>query len=40
MGVFSAAEALEIAMQIEKNGEAFYHAVAAKANDPGVKKLL
>jgi rubrerythrin len=40
MGVFSAAEALEIAMQIEKNGEAFYRAVAAKANDPGVKKLL
>jgi rubrerythrin len=40
MGVFSAAEAFEIAMQIEKNGEAFYHAVAAKMTDPGVKKLF
>jgi len=40
MSVFSAAEALEIAMQIEKNGQVFYQAVAAKATDPNVKKLL
>jgi rubrerythrin len=40
MGVFSAAEALEIAMQIEKNGEAFYRAVAAKVTDPAAKKLF
>ena len=40
MGVFSAAEAFEIAMQIEKNGEAFYHAVAARMTDPSVKKLF
>jgi rubrerythrin len=40
MGVFSAAEALEIAMQIEKNGEAFYRAVAAKATDPSIKTLF
>ena len=40
MGVFSAAEAFEIAMQIEKNGEVFYHAVAARMADPSVKKLF
>lgn len=40
MGVFSAAEALEMAMQIEKNGEVFYNAVATKATDPGVKALF
>lgn len=40
MGIFAAAEALEIAMQIEQNGEAFYAAVAAKAADPIVKKLF
>ena len=40
MGVFSAAEALEMAMQIEINGEVFYNAVAAKMTDPGVKKLF
>jgi rubrerythrin len=40
MGIFSAAEALEMAMQIERNGEVFYNAVAAKLADPGVKKLF
>lgn len=40
MAMFTAAEALEMAMQIEKNGEVFYHAVAAKATDPGVKTLF
>jgi rubrerythrin len=40
MGVFSAAEALEIAMQIEINGEAFYNAVAAKTADRDVKTLF
>lgn len=40
MGIFTAAEALEIAMEIEKNGEVFYKAVAAKATDAGVKALF
>ena len=40
MGVFSAAEAFEIAMQIEKNGETFYHAAAVGMTDPSVKKLF
>ena len=40
MGVFAAAEAFEIAMQIEKNGEVFYNAVAARMADPSVKKLF
>ncbi len=40
MGIFAAAEALEMAMQIERNGEVFYNAVAAKPTDPSVKKLF
>jgi rubrerythrin len=40
MGIFAAAEALETAMQIERNGEVFYNAVAAKVADPSVKKLF
>ncbi len=40
MAVFTAAQALEMAMQIEKNGEAFYHAAAAKAEDPGAQDLF
>jgi len=40
MGIFAAAEALEMAMQIESNGEVFYNAVAAKVADPSVKKLF
>lgn len=37
MPAFTAAQALEMAMQIEANGEAFYNAAAAKATDGGVK---
>lgn len=40
MSVFTAAEALEMALQIEKNGEAFYAAVAAKSADPELKALF
>jgi rubrerythrin len=40
MGIFSAAEAFEMAMEIEKNGEVFYKAVAAKTTDPSVKTLF
>lgn len=40
MGIFAAAEALAIAMQIEKNGQVFYNTVAAKATDLNVKELL
>jgi len=40
MAVFTAAEALEMAMEIEKNGELFYHKVAAKSADSEVKALF
>ncbi len=40
MALFTPAEALEFAMQIEKNGELFYNSVASKAADPDVKALL
>jgi rubrerythrin len=40
MAAFTAAEAIEMAMDIEKNGEAFYNAVAAKSSDPDVKALF
>lgn len=40
MALFTAAEALEMAMEIEKNGEAFYQAVAAKMTDAGAKALF
>jgi len=40
MAAFTAAEALEMAMEIEKNGEAFYNAVAAKSFDPDAKALF
>jgi len=40
MAIFTAAEAFEIAMEIEKNGEVFYNAVAAKTTEPAVKKLF
>jgi rubrerythrin len=40
MAVLTAAEALKWALEIEKNGEAFYHAVAAKDVDPEVKALF
>jgi rubrerythrin len=40
MAIFTAAEALEMAMEIEKNGEAFYNAVAEKSTDSEVKSLF
>jgi rubrerythrin len=40
MAVFTAAEALEMAMEIEKNGEVFYNAAAAKSDDTEVKTLF
>ena len=40
MAVFTAAEALEMAMEIEKNGEIFYNAVATKSADPKMKVLF
>jgi rubrerythrin len=40
MAIFTAAEALEMAMEIEKNGEVFYTAVAEKSADPEVQALF
>jgi len=40
VGIFAAAEAIEMAMQIEKNGEMFYNAVAAKVTETEAKKLF
>ncbi len=40
MAFLTAAEALKWAMEIEKNGEIFYNAVAAKSADPEVKALF
>ena len=40
MAVFTAAEALEMAMEIEKNGELFYNEVAAKSDDLEVQALF
>ncbi len=40
MAVFTAAEAIEMAMEIEKNGELFYNEVAAKSADSEVKALF
>jgi rubrerythrin len=40
MTLFTAAQALEMAMDIEKNGAVFYKEVAAKAADPEVKALF
>jgi len=40
MAVLTAAEALKWALEIEKNGEAFYREVAAKGVDPEVKALF
>jgi rubrerythrin len=40
MAVLTAAEALKWALEIEKNGEAFYNEVAAKSADPEVKTLF
>jgi rubrerythrin len=40
MAVFTAAEALEMALEIEKNGEVFYNAAAAKSDDSEIKMLF
>lgn len=40
MAIFNAAEALDIAMQVEKNGQAFYARAAENAEDPEIKALL
>lgn len=40
MAVFTATEAVEMALEIEKNGEVFYNAAAAKSVDPEVKALF
>ena len=40
MAILTAAEALKWALEIEKNGEAFYNEVAAKSADPEVKALF
>ncbi len=40
MALFTAVEAFEMAMEIEKNGEVFYNAVATKATAAGVKTLF
>lgn len=40
MAVFTAAEAIEMAMEIEKNGELFYNEVAAKSADSEAKALF
>jgi rubrerythrin len=40
MAVFTAAEAIEMAMEIEKNGEVFYNEAAAKSADAQVKALF
>lgn len=40
MAIFTAAQAIEMAMEIEQNGKKFYHAAAAKSNDAKVKALF
>ena len=40
MTLFTAAQALEMAMEIERNGETFYNEAAAKSADPEVKALF
>ncbi len=40
MAFLTAAEALKWALEIEKNGETFYNAVAANSTDPQVKALF
>jgi rubrerythrin len=40
MAVFEAAQALEMAMRIEVNGEAFYRAVSKKTDDAELKELF
>jgi len=40
MAIFTTAEAIDIAMEIEKNGELFYHEVATKSAGSEVKALF
>ena len=40
MAVFTAAEALEMALEVEKNGEVYYNAVAEKMTDAEAKALF
>lgn len=40
MAVFTAVEALEMAKEIERNGEAFYKAAAELASDTEIKELF
>lgn len=40
MAVLPAAEVLEWALEIERNGEAFYNAVIAKSTDPEIKAVF
>ena len=40
MAIFTATEALEMAMESEKSGEIFYNAVAAQSDVPEIKALF
>ena len=40
MALFQAADIVELAMQVEKSGEAFYRAVADKAQSPESRELF
>lgn len=40
MALFQAADIVELAMQVEQSGEAFYRAVAAKAETPETRDLF
>ncbi|MGD2142905.1 MAG: ferritin family protein [Anaerolineae bacterium] len=40
MAVFEAGQALEMAMRVEENGEAYYKAAAQQSDDPGVEELF
>jgi rubrerythrin len=40
MALFQAADIVELAMQVEQNGEAFYRAVAGKAQSPETRDLF
>lgn len=40
MAVFEAAQALEMAMRVEVNGEAFYRAASEKSSDAELKELF
>ena len=40
MSPYEAADILDLAMQVEQSGEAFYRAVAAKSGSPELKSLF